>query len=159
MELQTRRATPKDISQLVSLYMEYQNEEKKLADIDGGRWMINKKGISIDIRDYILGQNKLLMVVVNGDKIVGFILGNFKRNRNYTIKNYGMIDELYIVPEMRGKGLSSKLKDGFIKWFKEKKSGKGAIGLYVMPRNKVAQRAYEKWGFKVSDLKLVKEVK
>lgn len=154
-----RRAAIGDLPELVNLYLDYQNEEKGLSEVDSGRWRITKKGISIDIKDYILGQNKLLMVVVDEDKIVGFILGNFKRNKNYMIKNYGAIDEIYIVPKMRGKGLSSKLKNGFIKWFKEKKSGKGVIGLFVMPKNKVARRAYEKWGFKVSDFKLMKEIK
>lgn len=58
---------------------------------------------------------------------------------------------------MRGKGFSSKLKDEFIKWFKEKKKGRGIVTLYVMPKNNFAIKAYKKWGFKISDLKLAKE--
>lgn len=66
---------------------------------------------------------------------------------------------MYIIPKMRGRGFSSHLKDEFITWFKERKNGRGAISLYVLPRNKTAQKAYEKWGFKISYLKLAKELK
>lgn len=154
-----RKANKSDLSQIVSLYLEYQKEEKKLADVEVGRWMTTKKVISKDIGSYILEKDKFLSVLINENTIVGFILGSFKRDKSYIIKNYGSIDEIYIVPEMRGKGFSSKLKDEFIKWFKERKSGKGVIVLYVMPKNKVAQKAYEKWGFEVSDFKLAKEIK
>ena len=159
MVVRIRKATMEDLSPLVDLYLEYQAEEKKLANADRSRWMIKRRGIFQDIKDYISEQNRLLMILVDEDKIVGFIFGSLKRNKNYTIKNYGAIDELYIIPKMRGMGLSSKLKDEFIKWFTERKRGKGVVILYVMPKNKIAQKAYKKWGFKVSDLKLAKEFK
>ncbi len=157
--IKIRKATASDLPQLVNLYLEYQKEEKKLTNVDRSRWMITKTGILQDLRDYVLEQNKLLRVLVDKDKITGFILGSFKRSKKYAIKNYGTIDEIYIIPKMRGRGLSSRLKDEFIKWFKERKIGKGVIALFVMPQNKVAQEAYKKWGFTISDLKLVKEFK
>jgi len=85
-------------------------------------------------------------------------MGSFEK-KNEALENYGSIDELYIVPKMRRKGFSSKLKEEFVKWFKEKKKGKGVISLHVMPGNEIAKKSYQKLGFEVSDLKLVKEIK
>lgn len=155
--MKIRRATEKDLKEIVNQYLEYQKEEGKLADIDVGRWKLKKKIISRYIKKYILKQDKILLVLIEKDEIVGFLLGGFTKNNNYTTENYGTIDEIYVAPKMRGKGFSSKLKDEFVKWFKEKKKGKGIVTLYVMPKNNVARKAYKKWGFKISDLKLVKE--
>lgn len=159
MTIKIRQATPKDIPQIGKLYLEYQKEERKLADIDGGRWMLPGKVVLKNLKKYISNQNKIISIVLDENKVTGFIMGSFSRNNDYTLPDYGTIDEIYIIPKMRGKGLSSRLKDEYIEWFKNKKKGKGAIALYVMPRNEIARKAYKKWGFTVSDLKLVKEFK
>ena len=150
-----RRATLKDLSQIGNLYREYQKEQEKLADVDKKRWQLSEKTIIKFIKNYISDKNKTISILTNDDTIIGFIFGHFEKE-----KNNGTIDEIYIIPKMRGRGFSSKLKDEFIKWFKEKKQNKKAtISLYTMPKNIIAQKAYKKWGFQVSDLKLVKEIK
>lgn len=154
-----RKATLKDLPWLVKQYIEYQKEEDKLASTEVGRMKFDKKSVFHDLRKFILKQNKILFIMIDEDKIIGFVAGSFTKNPIQQIKNIGFLDEIYIVPKMRGKGLSSKLKDEFIKWVKKRKRGVGAISLYVMPRNKIALETYKKWGFKVAYLNLTKKLK
>lgn len=153
-----RKATLKDLPWLVKQYIEYQKEEDKLASTKVGRMKFDKKSVFHDLRKFILKQNKILFVMIDEDKIIGFVAGSFTKNPIQRIKNIGFLDEIYIAPKMRGKGLSSKLKDEFIKWVKKRKRGAGAISLYVMPRNKIALETYKKWGFEIAYLNLTKKV-
>ena len=153
-----RKATLKDLPYLVKQYTEYQKEEEKLASTEVGRMKYDQKSVSQDLKSFILKRNKILLVVVDQDKIIGLLLGSFAKIPTQRIENRGFLNEIYIVPKMRGKGLSSKLKDEFIKWVKKRKRGAGALSLYVMPRNKIAIETYKKWGFKVAYLNLTKKL-
>jgi ribosomal protein S18 acetylase RimI-like enzyme len=154
-----RKATKKDLSILLKQYIEYQKEEEKLAKTMAGRQKLDPKVIIKDLQSFLLNKNKILLVAIEEEKIIGFLVGRFIKALNQKISNIGSIDELYVIPRNRGQGVSSKLKDEFISWFKNKKKGRGTISLYSMPKNKNAQKAYEKWGFKVSYLKWNKELK
>lgn len=156
--MKIRKATKKDLSELVRLYLKYRKENESLAGVYKQRWQLSKKEISKYILESISKKNNFLMVLDEEGVLKGFIFGSFEKKED-SIKNYGSINEIYVVPEMRGKGFSSQLKDEFVKWFKEKKKGKGIISLYVMPKNEVAKKSYQKGGFEVSDLKLVREMK
>jgi GNAT superfamily N-acetyltransferase len=149
-----RQATTLDINNLLNIYQKYQKEQEKVADVNKERWQLPRKTIIKFIKTYISNKDKIILVLINDGIIEGFILGRFEKG-----KNNGTIDDIYITPEMRGKGFSSQLKNDFIKWFNQKRKGKGTISLYTLPKNKVAQEAYKKWGFKISDLKLIKEIK
>ncbi|MEG2915304.1 MAG: GNAT family N-acetyltransferase [Oscillospiraceae bacterium] len=55
------------------------------------------------------------------------------------------LDDLYIIPEYRNKGIGSEILEGLIK-----KADK-TIFLYVFSRNTGAIRLYEKFGFKITE--------
>lgn len=58
------------------------------------------------------------------------------------------IDELYIIPEYRGKGISTD----YVKYLKERKDIEFvAMELEVLPYNARALKLYEKLGFMKSD--------
>jgi ribosomal protein S18 acetylase RimI-like enzyme len=154
-----RKATKKDIPILLKQYIEYQKEEEKLAETMAGRQKLDQKIIIKDLQSFLLNKDKTLLVAIEEEKIIGFLAGSFTKDLNQKINNIGSIDELYIIPKNRSQGISSKLKDEFISWFKNKKKGGGTISLYSMPKNKNAQKAYEKWGFGISYLKWNKEIK
>jgi len=153
-----RKATLKDLPQLVKLYIEYQKEEEKLASTGVGRMNYDQRSVSQDLKSFILKRNKILLIMIDEDKIIGLLLGSFAKIPTQRIEDRGFLNEIYIVPKMRGKGFSSKLKDEFIEWVKKRKSGAGAISLYVMPKNKKALGTYKKWGFRISYLNLTKEL-
>ena len=153
-----RKATLKDLPLLAKQYIEYQKEEDKLASTEVGRMRSDKKSVFQDLKKFITKPNKILLVAVDENKIIGFLAGSFTKNQTRRIKNTGFLDEIYIIPKMRGKGLSSELKDEFIEWVKKRKNGAGAIVLYVVPRNKAALKAYKKWGFKASYINLTKKI-
>ncbi|MCR6641035.1 MAG: GNAT family N-acetyltransferase [Sporocytophaga sp.] len=89
----------------------------------------------------------LITIFNDGNKIVGYcVIVNFYSNE------YGglilNIDELYIIPEYRGKGISTD----YVKYLKERKDIEFvAMELEVLPYNARALKLYEKLGFMKSD--------
>ncbi len=88
-----------------------------------------------------------IMIFNEGNRVVGYcIIVNFYSNE------YGglilNIDELYIIPEYRGKGISTD----FVRYLKERKDIEFvAMELEVLPYNARALKLYEKLGFMKSD--------
>lgn len=88
-----------------------------------------------------------ITVFIDDNRIVGYcIIVNFYSNE------YGglilNIDELYIIPEFRGRGISTD----FVKYLKGKKDlAFVAMELEVLPYNSRALKLYEKLGFVKSD--------
>ena len=87
-----------------------------------------------------------ILVILDNEEIIGYsILINFWSNE------YGGnildIDELYIKPSHRGKGIGTK----FIKYLIDNKfSNSVAVQLETMPSNDRALQLYERIGFKLS---------
>ena len=87
-----------------------------------------------------------ILIIEDSGKIIGYsILINFWSNE------YGgnilFIDELYIIPKYRGKGIGA----GFIKYLVENRYGNSAaISLEITPSNTRAGELYKRIGFKVS---------
>ncbi|GAL86483.1 hypothetical protein MYP_3712 [Sporocytophaga myxococcoides] len=83
----------------------------------------------------------------DGNRIVGYCIIVYFYSNEYggLILN---IDELYVIPEYRGKGISSD----FVRYLKERKDIEFvAMELEVLPYNVRALKLYEKLGFIKSD--------
>ncbi len=96
------------------------------------------------------GQHNLWMEIIELDKkIIGYAL-----LFDYWYNEYGgkvlQLDELYIDPEGRGKGIAS----AYIKKCAEDKNYK-AIQLEVLPENTAAYRLYKSLGFEEKETKML----
>ena len=69
---------------------------------------------------------------------------------------YGEINEIYVVPKLRRKGLGDTMMIHAHNWFKEK--GVNTIRVETAASNKTAIRFYKKFGFKPHYLSLQKEL-
>ena len=154
LETKVRKATKKDIPQLVELWKKFIKHHQRLspfymnmvkdADRNWVRYVKAKK----------LGKsNAVMFVAVKGKKLIGYATGNLEKNRPiYKLKSYGVLGSLFVVPEQRGKGVGNLLRHAVFEWFESKKLKHVEIG--VMAGNKETKKIYEHWGFKDYEIKM-----
>ena len=82
----------------------------------------------------------------NNGTIVGYNLVQIKSTIPiFKNKKVGHLADLYMQKEFRGQGLSTKLRDASMRWFK--KNNVKSISINVYPDNPHAYKIYKKWGF------------
>ncbi|MDI9610235.1 MAG: ribosomal protein S18-alanine N-acetyltransferase [Archaeoglobales archaeon] len=118
---------------------EYSTKDfKEVLEID--REAFNPKNPSFDMYVYLTYGSDLFVADI-GNKIVGYVvtmdLDQFR----------GKIVSLAVRKEFRGSGIGEYLMKRAIERLKEK--GKKEIALEVRVSNKIAQKLYEKLGFKI----------
>ncbi|MCL4400971.1 GNAT family N-acetyltransferase [Candidatus Parvarchaeota archaeon] len=132
--MKIRLAAAGDDKELCSLYYQMHPVEeaaniksKKLIKLRNGR-----------LKTYVLISEK------NG-KITGFVLGDLITYADFT---YGSIEELYVLPAFRRKGVASLLMKRMVK--KLKGSGARTVIVLTNDKNKPAIKLYEHLGFRRS---------
>ena len=94
----------------------------------------------------IHSKNAILLVAENEGKLVGYLLAYIvKEIPIYVIDKTGYIGDIYVLPEYRGRGIATKLKDAAFLWFSEKGINTASIKTRFV--NKNAIKIYKKWGF------------
>jgi len=129
-----REATLKDIEQLSKLFDQYRIFYKKESDLAGAKSFLIQRML-----------NKESIIVVAEDKtLVGFIqlYPLFSSTR---MKRLWMLNDLYVEPKQRGKGISVKL----INWAKEWARETNAVGLILetAKTNGIGNQLYPKTDF------------
>lgn len=151
--MQIRKANISDIKTIVDVWEGFLNEhdgiviarnprlkEMNLRNNDA-RSMYEKFLLS-----NIESENGIVLIAEEDGQTAGYSLGLIKDEIPiFEIKQYGYISDLYVKKEFRGKGVSSKLKDEMISWFKSKGVEYASVGFYA--DNRGAHEIYEKWGF------------
>ena len=121
---------------------------------------INEKEKEIwlkDLKKSFKNKNTNLLVVEVDEKIVGYSWLHTSSLKYLKPKKIvGYIEEFFLTEKFRGKGISTKLINETIKWFKERKVE--FISLNVFSNNKDVIGIYEKFGFKPFSICMKKEV-
>jgi len=95
---------------------------------------------------YIESGNGVAIIAEENGSIVGYSFGFIKDEIPiFQLKRYGYFSDLYVKKACRGRGISSRLKDKMILWFKRNGAEYVAIGFYA--DNIKAREIYKKWGF------------
>lgn len=148
-----KKANSSDIKEIVKLWLDFMNEhdqiifknDHRLKKFETKRKDIGEKYKTF-IKTYIGSKNGVVFLVVENNNIVGYALVFIKNEIPiYKCKQIGYISDLYIKNNFRNKGLSTKLKNQIMAWFKTKKITSVAVPLY--PANKKAYSIYKNWGF------------
>ena len=71
-------------------------------------------------------------------------------------KKVGYIEEFFLVEKFRGKGISTRLMNETIKWFKQKKIE--FVSLCVFTKNKGVVNVYKKFGFESFSIYMRKKI-
>jgi len=98
--------------------------------------------------DYFLKYGKTIIAKENRE-IIGLMQWHVKENPNHGLAE---IEEVFVYGAYRGKGVATKLLKFVTKsiraHFREKKIRARKVFLFVLKKNKVARRLYEKAGFR-----------
>lgn len=98
------------------------------------------------LKSNIESQDGRVLIAEEEKKIAGYSLGYIKEEIPiFKMKRYGYISDLFVKKEFRGQGISAKLVDAMVRWFKDKGVEYASIGFYA--DNHEAHEIYRKWGF------------
>lgn len=87
-----------------------------------------------------------VLIAKEDDTIAGYSLGFIKNEIPiFQMKRYGYISDLYVTREFRGRGISTKLMNSMLAWFRDRGLEYASIGFYA--DNNEARDIYKKWGF------------
>ena len=97
-------------------------------------------------RKYIGSKNGVVHLAEMGGKPAGYSLILIKQNPGVPrVSKIGYISDLFVKEEFRGRGISSKLTQEAMEWFRRK--GIRYVSLNVLAENRAPQSIYKKWGF------------
>ncbi|MBD3362363.1 GNAT family N-acetyltransferase [Candidatus Dojkabacteria bacterium] len=95
-------------------------------------------------------------VAIKDNKIVGYIIGHIKEEKQKVLERKGCIEEFFVTENKRGEGVGRLLMNRIIKYFEKKKCDVLAIEAYSV--NKKSIDYYRKLGFVDFSMKLVKRI-
>ncbi len=147
-----KKAGKKDLLNLVNLWnkglFKYHQKianknDKSYDQPKKNNWTIWKKFAEKNLRS----RKVLFLIVYDDKKPIAYCLSVIKKGIPvYKIKEYGLISDLYVEKNYRGKGLGKKLINKSKKFFKKNKLKFMELG--VRHNNKSATKVYQKYGFK-----------
>jgi len=114
-----------------------------------GEYGISEKSENFIIEEFedYLGKGAIVIAILD-HRIVGYLAGIVEED---LYEMFGHIGEVFVSKKFRNKGISTKLKDKFINFLKEKNLHLCRID--VNPDNP-AQEVYKKWGFKIDKYRM-----
>lgn len=147
-----RKATLEDIPQIVQLWTNFMENHDEIVLKRNKRlesYVIRKKTAPNNygsfLREQLQSTGTAFIAEVDG-AAVGFTLLVVKDEIPiYKIEKIGCISDLFVKEEFRGKGISSKIRDEALKWFKMQ--GISNISVLLYSDNPFVHSVYKKWGF------------
>jgi len=153
-----RKTTSNDVNSLVPLYGEMEVHIRQIS-LDpfvtlGSDWreLTRRYFTEFSSRD-----DKLVLVAVKGTDIVGFLTAMITTTLPIFVeRNYGLLNDMFVKQEYRGKGIGKRLLMTATEWFKQKHMRR--LELRVDARNSEAISFYEAHGFRIRSHTLKKEL-
>jgi len=102
-------------------------------------------------------KDSLALVAFVDGRLVGYLIGSVKNAEDYRkIEQLGEIDNMFILPEFRGKKIGLALCDKFLGWAREK--GVKRVRVVASVQNEGAIACYMKSGFEDYNLVLERDL-
>jgi diamine N-acetyltransferase len=161
LKMKIRTAKVGDINQIMLIFKDY--EDASIGYLNTKyKSMRNKKKpieehIKLALEKDIKQKNSKFLVMEDNDKITGYIFGEVRDDRHppYDRPKTGELNDIAVLKEHQGKGISTKLWEELLAWFKKNKCE--MVTLSVNCNNK-AQEIYKKWGFDLFYLRMIKKI-
>lgn len=109
------------------------------------------------VKDGLLRRRNVLIIAKVEEKTAGYALLTFPREQTFEVQEpFGVINELYVLPEFRRKGVGKKL----LEWCLSRIRAEGfkTARISVLSGDKEAIRLYEKLGFRVFMYNMAKKL-
>jgi len=148
-----KEATLDDIPRIVDLWIEFMKEHDNLIINENPKlkeFEVKDKNMGESYKEFLKSHiespDGIVFIVQENEEIVGYALLFIKDEIPiYQNKKIGYASDLYVKKNFRNKGISSKLRDKALEWFKEK--GMKFVAAPLHSDNKFAHSVYKKWGF------------
>lgn len=108
------------------------------------------------VREDLAEKQGFLLVAKSRSKLVGFIYATISSRPVEITRTIGSINDLYVLPEYRGRGMGRKLMAECLSKLKDAKVE--VVYIRVLVENKIAISLYEKLGFKVYNYGMMKQL-
>ncbi len=150
--MKIRKATLKDVPMIVEMWEGFMDEhsvmvrDKELKYKEQDEFAENRGDNYKEFISGFIEKGNGAIFIAEEDEAVGYCLVFIKDNIPiFKVKKLGYASDLFVKKEFRGKGISSKLVEEALKWFKEK--GLKHISLQTYCSNDKARSIYKKMGF------------
>lgn len=160
MDITTREYDQADRERLVKLFDDFQDY---LVALDPLQRLRNLPGYGEELLtgtlDEIREKRGVFSVALDGDTIVGFVVGILqeRKNRRDVIDSMGgRITELYVDAAYRGRGIGTLLMHHVETYFRM--NGCDVVQVEVFAPNAPARRLYEKFGYEYRDIDTMKKL-
>ena len=148
-----KEANSEQISKIIDLWIEFMKEHDEIIINENSElkeFEIKDENMgdaySKFLKSHIESEDGVVFIAEENGEIVGYTLIFIKDEIPiYKNKKIGYISDLYVKKDFRNKGISSRLMDKSMEWFKEKKIKFISAPLYS--DNKFAHSLCKKWGF------------
>ena len=109
------------------------------------------------VQDYNVDLDKEIYYVCNVEGLIcGFVEGSVGERSKSKLSKLGSVDELFVLPEFRGKGIAQELLTQLEADFKE--SGCDHVVTFTDIENSNAQSTYEKFGMQKATIEYWKKI-
>ncbi|MFZ8789843.1 MAG: GNAT family N-acetyltransferase [Acidilobaceae archaeon] len=149
-----RRATEADVESLATLMRRFYafNEEFDPAmEVTG-----DIKRAALEVARARITSSDIILVASYEGRLVGYVYGSILENPLLARRKVGVLKELYVSPEERGRGVATALIESAMNELA--KMGIHYMAVEFPSRNVVAQKFYEKLGFRPYMSVYLKEV-
>lgn len=156
MEIIIRKATLSDLDNVSTLSTLLHDNEVSWHPTYRREWSFEANGKAFFAKR-ILGDDGVLLLACDGEKVVGYICGGWLRR--YPFRNerlFAELENMYVIEGYRSKGIGKKLITEFEKWCKEKNVEK--ICVECVFENEKALKFYREFGFGNHSVRLEKKV-
>jgi len=107
----------------------------------------SKAGFEKDyLRPHMEPEKNLVLVAMDGDKMVGYLHGEIKDVPHYIHGQIGFIQHLFVTEAYRRRGIGERLYNEIINWFHSRNIK--LVHLDALVKNKVASSFWRKRGYK-----------
>jgi ribosomal protein S18 acetylase RimI-like enzyme len=150
------RATLKEVPEIIKLSSELIKEEEKRDKTVDSNYVLKNNAIAKKYYSFAINHHCLLLAKEN-EKIIGYLSGQIIKKEPFRKKmKIARIEEMYILPRFRSKGIGTQLEEEFINWCKSKKVN--MVKVTSSAANKKAIEFYKRNNFKEYDLILEKNI-
>lgn len=147
MNIKIRKVTIKDWLVVKKLNNEFWAYHRPLfRKIDKDLLVFIRSTSKSQFQKWIRARKNYFIVAMDGTKIIGYAFARLQKDRHNSKILFGHLTQIYVSPNYRGKGVSDKLWEDILNWFKIKKVN--FLQLFVTINNHHAINLYKKWGFK-----------
>lgn len=131
-----------DICNLWLEFMRYTGNGDPFFTVNEG----SKAGFEKDyLRPHMEPEKNLVLVAMDGDKMVGYLHGEVKDVPHYIHGQIGFVQHLFVTEAYRRRGIGERLYNEIIKWFRSRDIKR--VHLDTIVANKVANSFWRKHGY------------